>query len=1527
MNAVNYDPGAVAAVDQGYSEYDNSAYYGQQQMQQQQQNYSTENPYENEALYYEQQQQQQSMESDNQGGYGDWNNPGQTHDAHQQDQQQTSEPGYYYSIAPLMPQQWSTAAPITAIAYDNAYGAVYLASPTFSNGGRPSSTRLKMTKRHDRANYDRCAMLSIHSSNPEDNGMLYASVAGHPEASRDALTGVYSCMYGFTIKSDTNGKITAKAAATTHASKGGRSSSRNNHSQIPSHAYKPVYGRTNGSTPGMNLSSAVVGGTFASGKNTFHMGINTLLPLTGHVASVSPSAVRVHAKGGLQLADSNIEGMLCGTLHPDPSNTTDGQQQQQQREDRTASHIVVGGVMHGANQRHQLHCMDIWRGLQPVTSRKFHDRDHDSSSPGVPLGITALTTSDARNSIVAGCSDGKIRFLDGSLREVAKIRAHVSSVNDIAVSDDGMLIATTGHGYRPTDSTSLYAFPDPNILLFDIRYLGRGGIAHTFSGLNGGPRFLSFIPSVRDNQSANRLLAASGQTAGGVQIIVPFEPSQNDDPADFMLPSLDRGETICSMVISEDKLALGTSQCRVLQYQMAGYNATAHGAAGGFNDFVPPSPTRSPGSVSSVSSPQPKAKQQLELPDYVPPQPQLSLDPKLLQSDNPGTRNGMNDRMKSVFTAYTLVKEPILTTMTSSNTACFGPLTKNALLTPSRRKISSKLIDNAAKSAEGDYLMTVPTASLKLDVLQDHNSKKAMLYRKPVRPAGEQDALPNPNKAIYSQKLAGLCYEEGLNHTHRSANGKSPKGSVSFPQEEETNQGDVPPRYRLTLRPKFKSGANFDHADFNHTGVFPGWDYPPTMPNAFASPVLFLLYFSPALRTAIFSQQYNDHLLPLRSPYDTSMVPELAFLFHQMESLSRVAYSHPTNVQSHGPRVRAWAPSNFLSSLASMKEAEQLQILDGSPAAVDLPRRPEAFYLFMLYQLDKELSKISGSKLLDSIHGTDFLSVNEFIGGSGEVSQSTARALTVELAYDSFQEKGECIRFGQILQKALCKETRLPAWNEKSKSYKTIVQRKIATSLPQTLSLSCACAGRKEEDGLNRWRSTLGAEDHWLPEMIEVELEDSGGVVVRECQQAGSDKWLSFGDSSSIPSPVSKLVLEKRATTSHRKYRYQLDAVLSFVRDDTESDSGASGHHVLHVRVPNAYKHFLLSEQLKEVDGLAKTNWSSSKMFVGEKNLNPEVFQQRAENVKKSLDALNSGEVTSNTSWILANGYSVSDTVIEDARAFHVPFKEPCLVVYRAIDDKGHDSKVGELQLSTSLSPAIPATVMATRSITDGRPTRHVIDINYLAGKGDLVAFDAEFVSVQDERSTLTKSGSKVTHREVRHAVARISLIDCKSRAIIIDDHVLPQEPVVDYLTRFSGIVEKDLDPAQSSHHLISTRSAYLKLRFLMERGCIFVGHGLSQDFLMVNLVVPNQQIIDTVEIFHQERMRYISLRFLANYTLGRDMQRDTHDSVEDALAAYEIYLKALELKKSGTFRKTLSELYEYGRKTDWKLGVEISGK
>lgn len=52
-------------------------------------------------------------------------------------------------------------------------------------------------------------------------------------------------------------------------------------------------------------------------------------------------------------------------------------------------------------------------------------------------------------------------------------------------------------------------------------------------------------------------------------------------------------------------------------------------------------------------------------------------------------------------------------------------------------------------------------------------------------------------------------------------------------------------------------------------------------------------------------------------------------------------------------------------------------------------------------------------------------------------------------------------------------------------------------------------------------------------------------------------------------------------------------------------------------------------------------------------------------------------------------------------------------------------------------------------------------------------------------------------------------------------------------------------------------------------------------------------------------------------------MQQDVHDSVEDAMAAFELFSKALEMKKSGTFDSLLDALYAFGQKTDWKLGVD----
>ena len=83
--------------------------------------------------------------------------------------------------------------------------------------------------------------------------------------------------------------------------------------------------------------------------------------------------------------------------------------------------------------------------------------------------------------------------------------------------------------------------------------------------------------------------------------------------------------------------------------------------------------------------------------------------------------------------------------------------------------------------------------------------------------------------------------------------------------------------------------------------------------------------------------------------------------------------------------------------------------------------------------------------------------------------------------------------------------------------------------------------------------------------------------------------------------------------------------------------------------------------------------------------------------------------------------------------------------------------------------------------------------------------------------------GKRVASTQARQAIARVSVIDEKFR-VLVDDYVLPTESIVDYLTRFSGIVEDDLSPSLSTHPLVRNRTCTMKLRYFIDKGCVFVG-------------------------------------------------------------------------------------------------------
>jgi RNA exonuclease 1 len=158
--------------------------------------------------------------------------------------------------------------------------------------------------------------------------------------------------------------------------------------------------------------------------------------------------------------------------------------------------------------------------------------------------------------------------------------------------------------------------------------------------------------------------------------------------------------------------------------------------------------------------------------------------------------------------------------------------------------------------------------------------------------------------------------------------------------------------------------------------------------------------------------------------------------------------------------------------------------------------------------------------------------------------------------------------------------------------------------------------------------------------------------------------------------------------------------------------------------------------------------------------------------------------------------------------------------------------------------------------------------------------------------------------------LARLTVVT-ESLEVLLDVLVLPEQPVIDYLTKYSGITPELLEGVKTC-----LKDVQVRLCELCDQNTIFVGHSLENDFRALKLV--HFQVIDTSLIYQSKRgvgfkpaLRHLTLKHL-NRTI-QDAGGNGHDSVADARASMGLlHMKVLHGPSFGQEVKETVHLLDY---------------
>ncbi|KAK3256488.1 hypothetical protein CYMTET_34386, partial [Cymbomonas tetramitiformis] len=711
--------------------------------------------------------------------------------------------------------------------------------------------------------------------------------------------------------------------------------------------------------------------------------------------------------------------------------------------------------------------------------------------------------------------------------------------------------------------------------------------------------------------------------------------------------------------------------------------------------------------------------------------------------------------------------------------------------------------------------------------------------------------------------------------------------------------------------------------------------------NCYVNSLLQVLYFIPWLRVEVLKHICDAEFC---------LTCELGFLFHMLRI---------------GARSTVCQASNLLRSLKQIREAsalgllEEPQVAEGpAPSGNVLGRRIQSFGRFMLEQSTKEMASAQAG-LHDPNHlsaparlfGSDVRTCTKCNVGTTETARES-RSLHFDLHYPSHRVEPRP-SFSKLLEQSLAQSSDTRAWCESCRSYHTLHQEKTLCSLPEVLLINSAITNHRD---LFWW----GVGEAASPGSPSPGRKTPLARDLRQ-QRLGTTHVIQGDDVDSVKRELEEA---SRASTSDVDCAvFELTALISHIREEVDDREPLDepeqtgkrrrkpldeGHLVAHIKLHPAYMdsptvmktgstpvparaphpHLRIATENQKLERQAACCARHPAKCILRPIGRPVVPRAASENPetlasndRRAELRTGSGSIDSEPlSWLLFNDFCITPTTCLEARTLHKKHKQPCLIFYSRTD----------IQEPSALPPPNITESHFFRLISEPRrpmettETFHPLMLPAEAPRpGMLLAIDAEFVMYAPAEKEIRDDGTEYEVRPAQLGLARVSVVrgeGPRQGVCCIDDYVRTVEPVYDHLTRYSGLVPGDLDPGVSKHHITTLKNAYMKLRYLVDSGCRFVGHGLKKDFRMLNIILPNENVIDTVELFHFKRQRKLSLRFLASYLLKLDIQQHTHDSIEDAVTALRLYHKYLELVKAGTFQETLLEIYRYGKKHGWDV-------